>query len=91
MNISLTPELARFVEKEVESGLYQTASEVIRAGLRRLKEHQEARLPQAPETLEALEAQLLQGIERLDNGKGVDSEAVFRRIRKRIKQNRTHA
>jgi hypothetical protein len=25
MNISLTPELAKFVEKEVESGLYQTA------------------------------------------------------------------
>ncbi len=32
MNISLTPELAKFVEKEVESGLYQTASEVVRAG-----------------------------------------------------------
>ena len=47
MNISLTPELAKFVEKEVESGLYQTASEVVRAGLRRLKEDQDARLPQA--------------------------------------------
>ena len=42
MNISVTPELAKFVEKEVESGLYQTASEVIRAGLRRLKEGQAA-------------------------------------------------
>jgi putative addiction module CopG family antidote len=55
MNISLTPELARFVEKEVESGLYQTASEAVRTGLRRLKEDQAARLPQSPKTLEELE------------------------------------
>ena len=38
MNISITPELAKFVEQEVKTGLYQSASEVIRAGLRRLKE-----------------------------------------------------
>jgi len=38
MNVSLTPELEKFVEKQVANGLYQTASEVIRAGLRRLKE-----------------------------------------------------
>jgi hypothetical protein len=37
MNVSLTPELEKFVEKEVDSGLYQTASEVVRAGLRLLK------------------------------------------------------
>ena len=86
MNISLTPELAKFVEKEVESGLYQTASEVVRAGLRRLKEDQTARLPQAPRTLAELETQLLQSIDRLDHGKGVDGEEVFRRLRKRMKE-----
>jgi len=91
MNISLTPELAKFVENEVESGLYQTASEVVRAGLRRLKEDQTARLPQAPKTLEELEMQLLQSIDRLDRGEGVDGEAVFRRLRKRIKQSPANA
>jgi len=91
MNISLTPELAKFVENEVESGLYQTASEVIRAGLRRLKEDQAARLPQAPKTLHELEAQLLQSIARLDRGEGVDGEEVFRRLRKRIKESRSDA
>jgi antitoxin ParD1/3/4 len=91
MNISLTPELAKFVEKEVESGLYQTASEVIRAGLRRLKEDQTARLPQAPKTLEELETQLLQSIDRLDRGQGVDGQEVFRRLRKRIKKSRSDA
>ena len=91
MNISLTAELAKFVENEVESGLYQTASEVVRTGLPRLKEDQTARLPQAPKTLEELETQLLQSIDRLDRGEGVDGEAVFRRLRKRIKESRANA
>jgi antitoxin ParD1/3/4 len=91
MNISLTPELAKFVENEVESGLYQTASEVIRAGLRRLKEEQAARLPQAPKTLEELETQLLQSIDRLDRGEGVDGERVFSRLRKSIKKSHSDA
>lgn len=38
MNISLTPELDTFVEGKVKSGLYHSASEVIREGLRLLKE-----------------------------------------------------
>ena len=91
MNISLTRELAKFVEKEVESGLYQTASEVVRAGLRRLKEDQAARRPAAPKTLEELETQLLQSIDRLDRGEGVAGEEVFRRLRKRIKTSRSDA
>jgi len=37
MNISLTPELEAFVQKQVESGLYHSQSEVIREGLRLLK------------------------------------------------------
>lgn len=41
MNVSLTPELERFVTSKVESGMYHTASEVIREGLRLLKEREE--------------------------------------------------
>jgi antitoxin ParD1/3/4 len=36
MNVSLSPELATFVEEEVASGEYGTASEVVRDALRRL-------------------------------------------------------
>ena len=91
MNVSLTPELEKFVAQEVESGLYQTASEVVRAGLRRLKEDQTARLPQTPRTLAELEAQLEQSLDRLDRGEGVDGEAAFRRLNKRIKAAQAHA
>jgi antitoxin ParD1/3/4 len=89
MNVSLTPELDKFVAGEVKNGLYQTASEVVRAGLRRLKEDQN-RMQSAPQTLEELEASLLKGIERLDRGEGMDGQAVFRRLRKRIKGQRTN-
>jgi antitoxin ParD1/3/4 len=34
MNISLTPELEKWVQAKVESGLYNNASEVIREALR---------------------------------------------------------
>jgi antitoxin ParD1/3/4 len=44
MNVSLTPELEKFVENKVESGLYNNASEVVREGLRLLKEHDEIRM-----------------------------------------------
>jgi antitoxin ParD1/3/4 len=45
MNVSLTPELEKLVNDKVRSGLYQTASEVVREALRLLKQRDdEARL-----------------------------------------------
>ena len=88
MNVSLTPELEKFVTKEVDSGLYQTASEVVRAGLRRLKEERETRTVRLPATLHELENHLLQAVNSLEAGKGVSGETVFRRLRKRIKDAR---
>lgn len=38
MNVSLTAELEKWVHSKVESGMYTSASEVIREGLRLLKE-----------------------------------------------------
>lgn len=44
MNVSLTPELERFVAGRVASGRYQNNSEVVRAALRLLQvqEHKDA-------------------------------------------------
>ncbi len=91
MNVSLTPELERFVKREVGNGLYQTASEVIRAGLRRLKADQESRLPELPKTHKELEALMLKAAASLDAGRGVDGEEAFTRLRQRSKADRKHA
>jgi antitoxin ParD1/3/4 len=46
MNVSLAPELERFVAETVASGRYRSASEVVRAALRLLEKEEKGR-PQA--------------------------------------------
>ena len=43
MNVSLTPELEEYIAGKVASGLYHSSSEVIREGLRLLKEQDAVR------------------------------------------------
>jgi antitoxin ParD1/3/4 len=43
MNFSLTPEFEEYILKKVKTGLYHSASEVIREGLRLLREQDELR------------------------------------------------
>jgi len=40
MNVSLTEELQKFVQDKVKSGLYRSASEVVRDSLRSFKERE---------------------------------------------------
>jgi len=46
MNVSLTPELEKFVSAKVGSGRYNSASEVVREALRLLEERDSARAAQ---------------------------------------------
>jgi antitoxin ParD1/3/4 len=80
MNVSLTPELEKFVEGKVESGLYNNASEVIREGLRLLKEHDEIRMK--------WREQIERGWLQAQAGQVVDGEEVFRKANERIKRRR---
>lgn len=49
LNVSLNPALERFIAERVSSGRYQTASEVVRAGLRLLEQTEAPRVPTAAE------------------------------------------
>ena len=42
MNVSLTPELEKWVQSKVETGLYGSSSEVVRDALRLLHQFEEA-------------------------------------------------
>jgi antitoxin ParD1/3/4 len=44
VNVSLTPELERLISDKVDTGMYQTASEVVREGLRLLKDRDDRQL-----------------------------------------------
>jgi len=65
MNVSLTKELEQYVAGKVESGLYHSASEVIREGLRLLKEKDEVH----DRKLEALRSEIQVGIDQASQGK----------------------
>ncbi len=61
MNVSLTPELEQFVQEKVSSGLYYSASEVIREGLRLLKEREQFHQIRSSELRQDIQAGLDSG------------------------------
>ena len=77
MNVSLTPELEQFVEGKVESGLYNNASEVVREGLRLLKEHDEIRVK--------WREQIERGWLQAQRGEAIDGPKAMAASRERIK------
>jgi antitoxin ParD1/3/4 len=82
MTISLTPELEEFVLKEVNSGLYASASEVILAGLRQLKEAKERKPGFMISSRVELEEKLVEG---LGSGPATEmKDSDWRRIRNRV-------
>ena len=77
MNVSLTPELERLVERQVESGEFKSASEVVRHALRLLaREEQEHQA-----RLEALRSEIQFGIDDFDNGRHAPKDEVFAELR----------
>jgi antitoxin ParD1/3/4 len=64
MNISLTKEFESYVSQKVESGLFHSASEVIRDGLRLMKERDELHQSKLTE----LRKEIAVGIAQADQG-----------------------
>lgn len=84
MNISLTPELDKFVADKVQSGRYTSASEVVREALRLLEEHDEARAAQ----LAIFNRELSARLAALDEGQRIDPKSVRERLTKRSTERR---
>lgn len=69
MNVSLTPELEQFIASKVSTGRYQTASEVVREGLRLLEERDQTKTASfMVSSMEELRKKVLEGIQSLDRG-----------------------
>jgi antitoxin ParD1/3/4 len=90
MNVLLGDKWDQFVESKVKSGDFQTASEVLREGLR-LLEKEELLKRISVGSLAELETKLLRAAKSLDAGKGVDGEQVFARLRQRSTARRQNA
>ncbi len=84
MNVSLTPELERFVSAKVEAGRYGSASEVVREALRLLEEHDQNRAARLGEFNEELGRRL----DTLDSGKHVQPADARDRLKRKSEQRR---
>ena len=76
MNVSLTPEFDAFIQQKVQSGLYQTASEVVREALRLLKERDELH----QRRIEQLQSEIQRGLAQAEKGQVVDAETAYRQL-----------
>jgi antitoxin ParD1/3/4 len=76
LNVSLPPELDKFVASRVSSGRYRSASDVVLAALRLLEEQELARQT----ALEGVRQKIAVGLDQADRGELFDGEEVFREI-----------
>ncbi|MBT3201041.1 MAG: type II toxin-antitoxin system ParD family antitoxin [Phycisphaerales bacterium] len=81
MNVSLTQELETMVKDKVQSGMYHSASEVIRAGLRLLKDQDQLYAIRLAE----LRKEVAIGVEQADRGQTapLDMQAIKAKARSR--------
>jgi antitoxin ParD1/3/4 len=84
MNVSLSPELDNFVAGKVESGRYNSASEVVREALRLLEEHDRVRGAQ----LAAFNQELGARLASLDRGERVKPETARARLEQKSRERR---
>jgi antitoxin ParD1/3/4 len=87
MNVSLGAKWDQFVEGKVQSGDFQTASEVLREGLRLLEKEELLRKLSVGSFAE-LETRLLEAAKSLDDGNGVNGGEALARLRQRSKARR---
>jgi antitoxin ParD1/3/4 len=88
MNVSLTPELEKLVRQKVDSGLYLSASEVVREALRLLEERDRMRALKSEEIRKEIQV----GIDQAERGESapLDLPATLAKVRSR-RRNRTVA
>lgn len=87
MNVSLTPELDRLVEERVRSGLYTSASELVREALRLFFRYDAA---QASEIVR-LNERIASGLAELDRGDGIPGDDARRQSHARLAARRATA
>ena len=84
MNVSLTPELERRIAEKVESGLYTTASEVVREALRLLFSVEQERHRQSAKAW--LRAEIEAGLAEIERGEWVDGDEAYREVTETIER-----
>jgi len=78
MNVSLTPELEKFIDDTVATGRYSSASEVVRASLRKLEEEERWK--------EYAKAKIAKGLADIAAGRTISREDFLAEVEERRKK-----
>jgi antitoxin ParD1/3/4 len=81
-SVDLTPDLENAIQRRLDSGVYKSDVEVIRAGLRALDRDEE----ETARLLTELDASIARGLADADAGRVHPADEVFRELRERIRQ-----
>jgi antitoxin ParD1/3/4 len=84
VNISITPELDAFLSSRVQSGRYQTTSEMVREALRLLERQKQER----DTAVERLKAKLQRSAAQAERDELLDGDEVFDELREMIQERR---
>jgi antitoxin ParD1/3/4 len=87
MEISLTPELEQFVKKQMDSGNYSSAADVVLTAMKFFEEHEHVYKGRFDE----LRREVMVGYEAAERGELIDGEIVFDNLREKLAQRRVQA
>jgi antitoxin ParD1/3/4 len=82
MNISLTRELEQYVHDKVSSGLYTSASEVVRTSLRLMHAQEGLQTQRISQLNQAIDI----GLEQLAKGQKVEGSVSYEKMKNKIKK-----
>ena len=82
MNISLTRELEQYVQDKLSSGMYTSASEVIRTSLRLMHAQEGLQSQRVAQLNQAIDV----GLEQLARGQKVEGSVSYQKMKTKIKR-----
>jgi len=82
MNISLTKELEKIIQDKVNSGLYTSASEVIREALRLMQHNDNLQQLKINQLNQAIEL----GLTQLQSGNKITASSAYKELKQKIKK-----
>lgn len=80
MNISLTPELEQYINAKVSSGMYTSASEVIRESLRLLHTYEDLQNQRIQQLNQSIEV----GLNQLNAGNKISAQDSYNKLKNKI-------
>ena len=80
MNVSLTPELEKYVDDKVKSGMYISATEVVRESLRIMRSYEDLQQKRVAELNDSIET----GMKQLQSGQKIEGEVSRQKMKMKI-------